>query len=110
MTKKKKGKALRIALIVVAAILVCAIGGAVWLVNYIANPQNAFSELRGNEENTVSLAPTQTPTPTPASSAPAESDATPTPEPTATPPDYEFSSNRINILLMAADSCDWPAL
>ena len=104
MTKKKKGKALRIALIVVAAILVCAIGGAVWLVNYIANPQNAFSELRGGEENTVSLAPTQTPTPTPASSAPAESDATPTPEPTATPPDYEFSSNRINILLLGVDS------
>ena len=102
MTKKKKGKALRIALLALAALLLCAVGGGIWLVHYISNPQNAFSELRG-EENTVSLAPTPTPTAAPESAAP-EATPSPTPEPTATPPDYEFSSNRINILLLGADS------
>ena len=44
----KKNNALRIVLIVVAVILVGAIGSGVWLIAYVSNPKNAFSELEGN--------------------------------------------------------------
>lgn len=101
---KKKNTILRVVLIAVLVVLLGALGGGIWLVNYISNPQNAFSELRG-EESTVSLAPTETPAPTESAGEPTATPvATATPEPTMTPPDYEFDSNRINILLLGADS------
>ena len=104
----KKKNAWLIVLIVLAVVVVCLIGGVIWLVSYVSNPQNAFSELK--EGATVTLAATATipPTATPAPEESAQTDATPeptvTPEPTMAPPDYEFDKNRVNILLLGADS------
>lgn len=105
MSKKKNP--LLITLIVIAVVLVAAIGCGVGLISFISNPQNAFSELK--EQDAVQLAATPTPAPT-ATATPEPSDgaATPeptvTPEPTMTPPDYEFEKKRVNILLLGADS------
>ena len=105
MSKKKNP--LLIILIVIAVVLVTAIGCGVGLISFISNPQNAFSELK--EQDAVQLAATPTPAPT-ATATPEPSDgaATPeptvTPEPTMTPPDYEFEKKRVNILLLGADS------
>lgn len=105
MSKKKNP--LLIILIVIAVVLVTAIGCGVGLISFISNPQNAFSELK--EQDAVQLAATPTPAPTAtATPEPSEGAATPeptvTPEPTMTPPDYEFEKKRVNILLLGADS------
>lgn len=103
----KKNNALRIVLIVVAVILVGAIGSGVWLIAYVSNPKNAFSELK--ETRKVDLVATPEPTPEP-TATPEQTDEALTPEPTATPepemtqPDYDFEKKRVNILLLGADS------
>ncbi len=103
----KKNNALRIVLIVVAVILVGAIGSGVWLIAYVSNPKNAFSELE--ETQKVDLVATPEPTPEP-TATPEQTDEALTPEPTATPepemtqPDYDFEKKRVNILLLGADS------
>ena len=103
----KKNNALRIVLIVVAVILVGAIGSGVWLISYVSNPKNAFSELE--ETQKVDLVATPEPTPEP-TAAPEQTDEALTPEPTVTPepemtqPDYDFEKKRVNILLLGADS------
>lgn len=103
----KKKNAWLIVLIVLAAVVVCGIGAVLGLVGYVSNPQNAFSELK---DSSVTLAPTATIPPTPTPDAEPSDEITVTPEPTATPeptmmpPDYEFEKNRVNILLLGADS------
>ena len=103
----KKNNALRIVLIVVAVILVGAIGSGVWLIAYVSNPKNAFSELE--ETRKVDLVATPEPTPEP-TATPEQTDEALTPEPTATlepemtQPDYDFEKKRVNILLLGADS------
>ena len=95
MSKKKNP--LLIILIVIAVVLVTAIGCGVGLISFISNPQNAFSELK--EQDAVQLAATPEP-----SDGAATPEPTVTPEPTMTPPDYEFEKKRVNILLLGADS------
>ena len=102
---REKKNPLLIILVVVAVLLVAVIACGIGFVGFIANPKNAFSELR--EQDAVQLAATPTPAPT-QTPAPDSGSATPeptvTPEPTMTPPDYEFEKKRINILLLGADS------
>ena len=103
----KKNNALRIVLIVVAVILVGAIGSGVWLIAYVSNPKNAFSELEETRKVDLVAPPEPTPEPT---ATPEQTDEALTPEPTATPepemtqPDYDFEKKRVNILLLGADS------
>lgn len=105
---RNKKNPLLIILIAVAVVLVAVIACGVGFIGFIANPKNAFSELK--EQDAVQLAATPTPSPTPEQTAAPDADpaVTPeptiTPEPTMTPPDYEFEKKRINILLLGADS------
>lgn len=97
LTKKKKGKALRIALIVVAAILVCAIGGAVWLVNYIANRRTRFPSCAATRRT---RSPSRPRRPRPRRPARRGIGRHPDPGTHRDPADYEFSSN-------GSTSCSW---
>ncbi len=105
---KKKHRALQIALITILVVLVCALGGGIWFISHISNPENAFSELRESGEVTLAATATVPPTLEPTKEADGEPTATPaltpTPEPEMTPPDYQFEKKRINILLLGADS------
>lgn len=106
--KKKNNKTLRIVVIVVSVVLVCAIAGGIWIVSYIANPKNAFSELKKDDglvlAATATIAPVATPTPSQSAAQTESAEPTASVEPEMTPPDYEFEKNRVNILLLGADS------
>ncbi len=99
--KKRMGKGTK-TLLWIGGILIglaLALVLAVFLfIEYIKDPTNAFEELE------LSPTPVATATPTPEITPPP---ATATPEPTVTPeptPEYKFEQQRINVLLLGADS------
>lgn len=109
--KQPKKKRLLLGItIALGCVLVAGIVCLALMWNYVANPQNAFSEL-GQGNQLAASAPTPTPPPaaTPTEALPSESPslqatATPSAEPTPIPPELEFQKQRVNILVLGADS------
>lgn len=100
---KKKRKKLRIAMIVVASLLVVLVSSGALLLNTIKNPQALFTQ------NPISRTPppvqnSDQPTKDPAQPALADADTSASPDPTEAPPEYEFDKDRVNILVLGADS------
>ena len=100
----KKNNALRIVLIVVAVILVGAIGSGVWLIAYVSNPKNAFSELE--ETRKVDLVATPEPTPEP-TATPEQTDEALTPEPRMGPAMGPTSPGMVMKLNTRTNSSRW---
>lgn len=85
-----------------AGLAVVAVVAVFVFIKYIENPANAFSELNQTPSPTATVTPSPTPEASPSG---AEETATPTPEITPEPtPEYKFEQQRINILLLGADS------
>jgi len=97
-SKRKKGNAAKIALLVVLALVVC---GGLWAIKFyhdINNPGQLFETIASPAQETPTPVATNGPTPEPTPS--------PTPDPEAllsSEADLEFMQNRVNILVLGID-------